>query len=139
MAVEETRDTVAGHLPYSGERIFPHVAAPSWPRLQYLQMCFIVFGFFSGVLQKVRSQLGIAVGEARVNICELGVAVGLPRHTIKECLLEGVSLEDMAQLEALVALFLEKTHDADRLLNRVAEVEIRSRSAIYLHMGVTFS
>ncbi|XP_026793832.1 uncharacterized protein LOC113541192 isoform X2 [Pangasianodon hypophthalmus] len=97
VAVEETRDTAAGHLPYSG------------------------------VLQTVRAQLGVAVGdEARLNVCELGVAVGLPHRTVKECLLEGVSLEDAAQLEALVALFMEKTQDADRLLRRVAEVDIRS-------------
>ncbi|KAK3540993.1 hypothetical protein QTP86_008955 [Hemibagrus guttatus] len=97
VAVEETRDTAAGHLPYSG------------------------------VLQQLRAQLGLVVGdEARLNICELGVAVGLPRRTVKECLLEGVSLEDAAQLQALVALFMEKTQDADRLLSRVAEVEIGS-------------
>lgn len=90
------------------------------------------------MLQKVRSQLGVAVGdEARLNVCELGVAVGLPRCTVKECLLEGVSLEDAAQLEALVALFMEKTRDADRLLSRVAEVEIRSRSIICTRL--TFS
>lgn len=76
----------------------------------------------------MRAQLGVAVGdEARLNVCELGVAVGLPRRTIKECLLEGVSLEDAAQLEALVALFMEKTQDAERLLSRVAEVDIRSK------------
>ncbi|XP_060755814.1 uncharacterized protein LOC132867099 isoform X2 [Neoarius graeffei] len=97
VAVEETQGTTAGHLAYSG------------------------------VLQQVRAQLGVAVGdEARLNVCELGVAVGLPRRTVKECLLEGVSLEDAAQLEALVALFMEKTRDADRLLSRVAEVEIRN-------------
>ncbi|XP_017309157.1 uncharacterized protein LOC108256613 [Ictalurus punctatus] len=97
LAVEESRDTAAGHLPYSG------------------------------VLQQVRAQLDVAVGdEARLNVCELGVAVGLPRRTVKECLLDGVSLDDVAQLEALVALFVEKTQDADRLLSRVAEVEIRS-------------
>ncbi|KAK3515521.1 hypothetical protein QTP70_024215 [Hemibagrus guttatus] len=97
VAVEETRDTAAGHLPYSG------------------------------VLQQLRAQLGLVVGdEARLNICELGVAVGLPHRTVKECLLEGVSLEDAAQLQALVALFMEKTQDADRLLSRVAEVEIGS-------------
>ncbi|KAI5627457.1 hypothetical protein C0J50_12997 [Silurus asotus] len=97
MAVEETQDIAAGHLPYSG------------------------------VLQKVRAHLGVVVGdEARLNMCELGVSVGLPRRTVKECLLEGVSLEDAAQLEALVALFMEKTQDADRLLSRVAEVEMKS-------------
>ncbi|XP_060717725.1 uncharacterized protein LOC132840233 [Tachysurus vachellii] len=97
VAVEETRDTAAGHLPYSE------------------------------VLQQVRAQLGVAVGdEARLNVCKLGVAVGLPRHIVKECLLEGVSLEDSAQLEALVALFMEKTQDAERLLSRVAELEFGS-------------
>lgn len=30
VAVEETRDTVAGHLSYSGEQIFPYVADPFW-------------------------------------------------------------------------------------------------------------
>ncbi|KAM9436168.1 uncharacterized protein Hap1MRO34_000690 [Clarias gariepinus] len=82
---------------------------------------------YSGVLRKVKAQLGVAVGdEARLNVCELGVAVGLPRRTAKECLLEGVGLEDAAQLEALVALFMEKTRDADRLVSRVAEIEIQN-------------
>lgn len=79
----------------------------------------------------MRAQLGVAVGDkARLNVCELGVAVGLPRRTVKECLLDGVDLEDAAQLEALVALFMEKTQDEDRLLSRVAEVGIQSRSTI---------
>ncbi|KAI4888000.1 hypothetical protein NFI96_034665, partial [Prochilodus magdalenae] len=95
IAVEETRDA-EGHLPYSG------------------------------VLRQVRDQLGVAVGdEARLNVCELGVAVGLPRRTVRECLLEGVSIEDASQLEAVVSLFMEKTQDADRLLSRVAELDIQ--------------
>lgn len=95
-------------------------------------MCVLVFFFgFPEVLQQVRAQLGVAVGdEARLNVCKLGVAVGLPRHIVKECLLEGVSLEDSAQLEALVALFMEKTQDAERLLSRVAELEFGSKSTI---------
>ncbi|XP_072545056.1 uncharacterized protein [Salminus brasiliensis] len=93
VAVEETQDTAGGHLPYSG------------------------------VLHQVRVQLGIGVGdEARLNVCELGVAVGLPRWTIRDCLLEGVSIDDSSQLEALVSLFMEKTQDADRLVSRVAEL-----------------
>ncbi|TSK98447.1 hypothetical protein Baya_5361 [Bagarius yarrelli] len=97
MAIEETRDTASGHLPYSE------------------------------VLQQVKARLGVAVGdEARLNVCELGVAVGLPRRTVREHLLEDVRLEDAAQLEALVALFMEKTQDAERLLKRVTEVEILS-------------
>lgn len=128
LAVEESRDTAAGHLPYSGERMY----IPLFDRSvrghdAYERVLFIYCS--SGVLQQVRAQLDVAVGdEARLNVCELGVAVGLPRRTVKECLLDGVSLDDVAQLEALVALFVEKTQDADRLLSRVAEVEIRSRS-----------
>ncbi|KAL7835460.1 hypothetical protein SRHO_G00278070 [Serrasalmus rhombeus] len=95
IAVEETRDT-ARHLPYSG------------------------------VLQQVKAQLGVAVGdEARLNVCELGVAVGLPRRTVRECLLEGVSIEDASQLEAVVSLFMDKTQEADRLMSRVAELGIQ--------------
>lgn len=90
-----------------------------------------IYLLFSGVLQQVRAQLGVPLGdEARLNVCELGVAVGLPCRTVKECLLEGVSIEDTAQLEALVALFMEKTQDADRLLSRLAEVEIGSKSTL---------
>ncbi|KAG9283331.1 hypothetical protein AMEX_G2088 [Astyanax mexicanus] len=96
IAVEETRDTAEGHLPYSG------------------------------VLRKVKAQLSVGEGdEARLNICELGVAVGLPRRTTKESLLEGVGIEDSSQLEALVSLFMEKTQDADRLVSRVAELDIQ--------------
>ncbi|CAB1340989.1 unnamed protein product [Coregonus sp. 'balchen'] len=76
----------------------------------------------SGVLQQVLSLLAVAPGEgARLNVCELGVAVGLPRRTVRECLLDGVGVGDIAQLRALVTLFLIKTQDASRLLSRVAE------------------
>jgi hypothetical protein len=74
------------------------------------------------VLQQVLSLLAVAPGEgARLNVCELGVAVGLPRRTVRECLLEEVEVGDIVQLRALVTLFLSKTQDASRLLNRVAE------------------
>ncbi|XP_041717676.2 uncharacterized protein LOC121549830 isoform X2 [Coregonus clupeaformis] len=76
----------------------------------------------SGVLQQVLALLAVAPGEgARLNVCELGVAVGLPRRTVRECLLDGVGVGDIAQLRALVTLFLIKTQDASRLLSRVAE------------------
>ncbi|XP_014014962.1 uncharacterized protein isoform X1 [Salmo salar] len=76
----------------------------------------------SDVLQQVLSLLSVAPGEgARLNVCELGVAVGLPRRTVRECLLEEVEVGDIVQLRALVTLFLSKTQDASRLLNRVAE------------------
>nr|XP_029482268.1 uncharacterized protein LOC115104960 isoform X1 [Oncorhynchus nerka] len=76
----------------------------------------------SDVLQQVLSLLAVAPGEgARLNVCELGVAVGLPRRTVIECLLEEVEVGDIVQLRALVTLFLSKTQDASRLLNRVAE------------------
>ncbi|XP_031652500.1 uncharacterized protein LOC109909882 isoform X2 [Oncorhynchus kisutch] len=76
----------------------------------------------SDVLQQVLSLLAVAPGEgARLNVCELGVAVGLPRRTVRECLLEEVEVGDIVQLRALVTLFLSKTQDASRLLNRVAE------------------
>lgn len=60
-------------------------------------------------------------------MCELGVVLGLPRRTVRECLLEGVSIEDMPQMEAVVSLFMEKTQDADRLLSRVGELVVQSR------------
>nr|XP_046148722.1 uncharacterized protein LOC123991303 isoform X3 [Oncorhynchus gorbuscha] len=61
----------------------------------------------SDVLQQVLSLLAVAPGEgARLNVCELGVAVGLPRRTVRECLLEEVEVGDIVQLRALVTLFL---------------------------------
>ncbi|XP_052399082.1 uncharacterized protein LOC127946501 [Carassius gibelio] len=80
----------------------------------------------SGGLQQVMTQLGLTVGdEIRFNVCEVGVAVGLPRRTVREYLLEGVGIEDSAQLEALVSLYIEKTQDADRLLSRVTQLSPR--------------
>ncbi|XP_076869603.1 uncharacterized protein LOC143519738 isoform X2 [Brachyhypopomus gauderio] len=83
----------------------------------------------SGVLQQVSAQLaqlGVIVGsEAQLNVCELGVALGLPRRAVRDCLLEDVSIEDTAQLEALVSLFVDKTGDVERLFSRVAELEIQ--------------
>ncbi|XP_056594983.1 uncharacterized protein LOC130413642 [Triplophysa dalaica] len=77
----------------------------------------------SGRLQQVMVQLGMTVGdEIRFNACELGVAMGLPRRTVRECLLEGVGIEDSAQLEALVSLYMEKTQNAERLQSRVKEL-----------------
>ncbi|KAJ8010736.1 hypothetical protein DPEC_G00078260 [Dallia pectoralis] len=76
----------------------------------------------SGVLREVTSLLSVAPGEdARLNVCELGVAVGLPRRTVSECLLEEEEVGDAAQLRALVDLFLSKTGEASRLLARMAE------------------
>ncbi|XP_026863848.2 uncharacterized protein LOC113576118 isoform X1 [Electrophorus electricus] len=96
MGVEETRDQEGGLLPQSS------------------------------VLQQVSTRLGVSVDtNARLNVCELGVALGLPRRDVRECLLEGVSIEDMPQLEALVSLFMEKTEDVERLLSRVAELDIK--------------
>ncbi|XP_066502200.1 uncharacterized protein [Hoplias malabaricus] len=95
IAVEETR-TTAGHLPYSG------------------------------LLRQVSELMGVPVGdEARLNVCELGLALGLPRQMVRECLLEGVSIEDTFQLEAVVSLFMEKTQDADRLLSRMKHMGIQ--------------
>lgn len=75
------------------------------------------------------AQLGLTVGdEIRFNVCEVGVAVGLPRRTVREYLLEGVAIEDSAQLEALVSLYMEKTQDAGRLLSRVAELSPQCKS-----------
>ncbi|XP_055038093.2 uncharacterized protein [Misgurnus anguillicaudatus] len=74
-------------------------------------------------LQQIMAQLGMSAGdEIRFNVCELGVFVGLPRRTVRECLLEGVGIEDQAQLEALVSLYVEKTQDAERMLSRVADL-----------------
>ncbi|KAL1006520.1 hypothetical protein UPYG_G00073370 [Umbra pygmaea] len=76
----------------------------------------------SGVLQQVLVLLAVTPGEeARLNVCELGVVLGLPRRTVRECLLDDVGVGDRAQLKALVALFLSKTQDASRLLTRMAE------------------
>ncbi len=74
------------------------------------------------------TRLGLTVGdEIRFNVCEVGVAVGLPRRTVREYFLEGVGIEDSAQLEALVSLYIEKTKDADRLLSRVEELSPRCK------------
>ncbi|KAK9953332.1 hypothetical protein ABG768_017334 [Culter alburnus] len=94
----------------------------------------------SGGLQQVMAQLGLTVGdEIRFNVCEVGVAVGLPRRTVREYLLEGVAIEDSAQLEALVSLYMEKTQDADRLLSRVTElspqwVQLSERGCLLLRL-----
>lgn len=73
-------------------------------------------------------QLGMTVGdEIKFNVCELGVAMGLPRRTVRECLLEGVGIEDSAQLEALVSLYMEKTQNAERLQSRVKELSPQCR------------
>ncbi|XP_016378278.1 uncharacterized protein LOC107716384 [Sinocyclocheilus rhinocerous] len=94
----------------------------------------------SGGLQQVMTRLGLTVGdEIRFNVCEVGVAVGLPRRTVQEYFLEGVGIEDSAQLEALVSLYIEKTKDADRLLSRVAElspqwVQLSERGCLLLRL-----
>lgn len=92
------------------------------------------------------AQLGLTVGdEIRFNVCEVGVAVGLPRRTVREYLLEGVAIEDSAQLEALVSLYMEKTQDADRLLSRVTELSPQCKSwpiqsrEIHLRLNFRFS
>ncbi|XP_062377054.1 uncharacterized protein LOC134065941 [Sardina pilchardus] len=79
----------------------------------------------SGVLQEVQGLLGIVSGEARLNICELGVMLGLPRWSVREVLLEEVGIEDGVQLEVMVDLFLQKTRDAPLLLSRVQECNIQ--------------
>ncbi|XP_051969594.1 uncharacterized protein LOC127634193 [Xyrauchen texanus] len=94
----------------------------------------------SGRLQQVMAQLGLTLGdEIRFNVCEIGVAVGLPRRTVREYLLEGVALEDSFQLEALVSLYMEKTQDAERLLSRVAGlspqwVQLSERGCLLLRL-----
>lgn len=87
------------------------------------------------------ARLGLTVGdEIRFNVCEVGVAVGLPRRTVREYLLEGVAIEDSAQLEALVSLYMEKTQDADRLLSRVTELSPQCKSwtiqSREIHLGL---
>lgn len=94
----------------------------------------------SGGLQQVMAHLGLTEDvEIRFNVCEVGVAMGLPRRTVREYLLEGVSIEDSAQLEALVSLYMEKTKDKDRLLSRVAElspqwVQLSERGCLLLRL-----
>ncbi|XP_041923608.1 uncharacterized protein LOC121688220 isoform X1 [Alosa sapidissima] len=79
----------------------------------------------SGILQEVLGLLGIVSGEARLNICELGVMLGLPRWSVREALLEEVGVEDGVQLEVMVDLFLQKTQDAPLLLSRVQQCNIQ--------------
>ncbi|XP_062335698.1 uncharacterized protein LOC134034970 [Osmerus eperlanus] len=76
----------------------------------------------SGVLQQVLALLDVCPGAGpSLNVCELGVAVGLPRRTVRESLLEEAGVGDVSQLRALTTLFLHKTQDAGRLLARVRE------------------
>ncbi|KAL2085148.1 hypothetical protein ACEWY4_018468 [Coilia grayii] len=79
----------------------------------------------SGVLQEVLSLLGAVSGEARLNVCELGVVLGLPRWSVRGALLEEVGVGDGDQLEALVDLFLQKTQDAPLLLSRVRQCNVQ--------------
>lgn len=71
--------------------------------------------------------LGVVSGEARLNICELGVMLGLPRWTVREALLEEIGVGDRGQLEAMVNLFLQKTQDAPLLLSRVQQCNVQSK------------
>ncbi|KAG7487278.1 hypothetical protein MATL_G00021600 [Megalops atlanticus] len=94
----------------------------------------------TGVLQQVAARLGVAAGAgARLNVCELGVALGLPRWAVREWLLEEAGVADGAQLDALVTLFLDKTQDVPRLLSRVAEcdpqrVQLSGRGCLLLDL-----
>ncbi len=75
------------------------------------------------------TQLGLTMGdEIRFNVCEVGVAVGLPRRTVREYFLEGVGIEDSAQLEALVSLYIEKDKGRWQTTEqRVAELSPRCK------------
>ncbi|XP_018616795.1 uncharacterized protein LOC108939715 isoform X2 [Scleropages formosus] len=78
------------------------------------------------VLQKALDIVGGALAEgARLNVCELGVALGLCRDDVRDCLLEDVDIDGGAQLRALVTLFLEKTQDGSRLLAKLAECDLQ--------------
>lgn len=72
--------------------------------------------------------MGVSAGDTpKLNACALGVAMGLPCRTVRECLLEGVDINDDAQLQALVSLFMDKTKDPERLLGRVAELDVQCK------------
>lgn len=109
--------------------------------LHFCYLLLVCAGVWSGVLQEVLSLLGAVSGEARLNVCELGVVLGLPRWSVRGALLEEVGVGDGDQLEALVDLFLQKTQDAPLLLSRVRQCNVQSRypfSSIYGNFYTTF-
>ncbi|XP_048867031.1 uncharacterized protein LOC125740198 isoform X2 [Brienomyrus brachyistius] len=76
------------------------------------------------VLQEAMALLGMATEAApQFNMCELGVALGLRWGDVRERLLEKARIDDVAQLAALVELFLEKTQDVGRLLRRLQQCD----------------
>ncbi|KAL4624726.1 hypothetical protein GN956_G18054 [Arapaima gigas] len=80
----------------------------------------------TGELVKVKERLGAALGKGMtLNVCELGVALGLQRDVVRECLLEGGNIDNVAQLDALVTLFLAKTQDSPRLLRKLEECDLQ--------------
>nr|XP_015197128.1 PREDICTED: uncharacterized protein LOC102693602 isoform X2 [Lepisosteus oculatus] len=73
------------------------------------------------VISQVMGQLGLQLDAGMtLNVCELGVALGLPRKAARECLLELDSTGDLHQLAAVVHCFMEKTQDPSRLLAKAA-------------------
>ncbi|XP_063063559.1 uncharacterized protein LOC134456056, partial [Engraulis encrasicolus] len=81
-----------------------------------------------GILQEVLGQLGVVKGQgeaSRLDVCELGAMLGLPRWSVRGALLEEVGVTDEAQVGALVELFLQKTQDAPLLLSRVRQCNIQ--------------
>ncbi|XP_051783019.1 uncharacterized protein LOC114650671 isoform X1 [Erpetoichthys calabaricus] len=75
----------------------------------------------SELIANILSQLKLQVGpEAKLNACELGLALGLSRAVVRECILELESIGDLMQLAAIVHCFWEKTQDQTRLLQKVA-------------------
>lgn len=84
----------------------------------------ITCGCVSDVLQEAMELLGVGTDAApRLNVCELGVLLGLRRAHVRDHLLEGAAIGDAAQLRALLELFLEKTQDAGRLLQRLQQCD----------------
>ncbi|XP_028825695.1 uncharacterized protein LOC114784448 isoform X2 [Denticeps clupeoides] len=102
VAVEETRDSFDANMPHSGD------LKPD-----------------SDVLRQVMERLGVVSEDmAKLNCCQLGVVLGLPRWSVRGCLLEEEGIGDEAQLVALVTFYLKKTQDASRLLSRVMECNL---------------
>ncbi|XP_023700955.1 uncharacterized protein [Paramormyrops kingsleyae] len=92
------------------------------------------------VLQEAMALLGVATEAApQFNMCELGVLLGLRRADVRDRLLEKAAIDDVAQLAALVELFLEKTQDVERLLQRLQQcdtqgIQLSGRGTLLLEL-----
>ncbi|RXM98338.1 hypothetical protein EOD39_13259 [Acipenser ruthenus] len=72
------------------------------------------------LIREVTRLLGLELGSGMtLNLCELGLALGLPRGVVRESLFELESAGDLTQLAAIVHCFMEKTQDQNRLLHKI--------------------